>query len=244
MSHLADLAMILLTMGMLALLGIGVAQSARRGGRDAASSKTLALMIVGALTVWLAFTAALATSGVLAVWTSRPPRWPFVPLTALVAVLAFARTSFARGLINHAPPTWAIGAQTFRVGVELAIFALHEAGRAPVQVTFEGRNYDILVGLSAPLVAWLVFRKRVSPAIIVLWNVLALAILANTVATIATSTPGPLHRDWPGQPFVAIATWPVIWLPAFLAPLAVFFHAVSLRQGLDAARSRRNVPLA
>ncbi|RKI05803.1 hypothetical protein D7Y13_21655 [Corallococcus praedator] len=59
---------------------------------------------------------------------------------------------------------------------------------------------------------------------------LGLAVLANTIFTVATSAPGPLHLDWPGVPFTAIATWPVIWLPALLAPLAVFLHVMSLCQ--------------
>jgi|GEM_PF-6363278 len=41
---------------------------------------------------------------------------------------------------------------------------------------------------------------------------------------------GPLHLSWPGTPFTAIATWPMVWLPAFLAPLAVFLHGVSLQR--------------
>ena len=85
---------------------------------------------------------------------------------------------------------------------------------------------------TAPVLAWLVHRQRVTPAAVAVWNVLGLAMLANTIVTVATSIPGPLHRDWPGEPFTALAAWPLVWLPAFLAPLAVFFHIVSLRQTL------------
>ena len=64
------------------------------------------------------------------------------------------------------------------------------------------------------------------------WNALGLAVLANTVGTVASSTPGPLHLDWAGAPFTAITTWPIVWLPAFLMPTAVFLHVASLRQNL------------
>jgi hypothetical protein len=101
-----------------------------------------------------------------------------------------------------------------------------------VQVTFEGRNFDILVGLTAPVAAWLVARRLASPAAVLCWNLAGLAVLANTIGTVATSVPGPLHLAWPGEPFTALAEWPLVWLPAFLAPLAVLLHIFSLRQTL------------
>ena len=47
-----------------------------------------------------------------------------------------------------------------------------------------------------------------------------------------TSVPGPLKLAWPGEPFAEFASWRLICLPAFLAPLAVFMHMASLRQHL------------
>jgi len=45
-----------------------------------------------------------------------------------------------------------------------------------------------------------------------------------------TGGSGPLHLNWPGEPFTAIAAWPVIWVPALLAPIGIFLHVVSIRQ--------------
>ncbi len=41
-----------------------------------------------------------------------------------------------------------------------------------------------------------------------------------------------LKLAWPGEPFAEFASWRLICLPAFLAPLAVFMHVASLRQNL------------
>jgi hypothetical protein len=227
-----EAAMVALVAVMVGLLVVGVMQSARRAGRDAVGARRLGLAVAGGLALWLAVTAGLAATGVLSQWGALPPRWPLLPLSTLVAMLLLGRTSTAKELTASAPAPWPVAIQGFRIAVELLLFAFYQAGRAPLQVTFEGRNLDILVGLTAPLVAWLVARQRLSPRLVALWNVLGLAVLANTVGTVATSVPGPLHLDWPGEPFVALVTWPLIWLPACLAPLAVFFHLVSLRQSL------------
>ena len=45
-----------------------------------------------------------------------------------------------------------------------------------------------------------------------------------------TGGSGPLHLNWPGEPFTAIAAWPVIWVPGLLAPIGIFLHVVSIRQ--------------
>src|SRR6266446_8471603 len=65
------------------------------------------------------------------------------------------------------------------------------------------------------------------PRVTVAWHLFGLAMLLNAIGTVATSTPGPLHLDWPGEPFTAIAAWPVIWIPALLAPAAIFLHVSS-----------------
>ncbi|MCY1039997.1 hypothetical protein OV208_01600 [Corallococcus sp. bb12-1] len=226
----ADAAMVGLTLGMVTLMGVGVARGARRSGREASSAMRLGLAVISGLMLWLGATALLASTGVLSDWSALPPRWPLLPPSAILALLVLGQTPFAKTLLANTPRHWPIAAQSFRIGVEFIIFAWHQDGRAPTQITFEGRNFDILVGLTAPLVAWLVATNRVTPKFALRWNVLGLAVLANTIATVATSAPGPLHLDWPGEPFTAIATWPAIWLPALLAPLAVFLHVASIRQ--------------
>ncbi len=218
--NLTDAMTVVLVAGMAAVVALWLSRR----------SRPLAVGVLGALGLWLAVTAALANAGVVSDWTARPPRVPLLPLTFLGTSLLLGRTATVRALVGATPRAWPVLAQTFRVPVELTLFALYAAGRAPVQVTFEGRNLDILVGLTAPLMAWWVWRRRASPALVVGWNVLGLAILANTVVTVLTSTPGPMHRPWPGAPFTALAAWPLVWLPAFLAPLAVLLHVVSLQQ--------------
>ena len=224
---LVDSSMILLVVAMFSLLTLWVSQGPRRW----------AIAVIGTLAVWLVVTAWLARLGVLSRWTARPPGLPMVAGGGLVLAFLLRRTAAFRTLLAATPVPWVIGLQIFRVGVELVLFGLHASGRAPVQVTFEGRNLDIIVGLTAPLVAWWVSRRPANAWLVVGWNVLGLCMLVNTVAVAATSTPGPLHLGWPGAPFTEIVRWPVVWLPAFLAPLAVMLHVASLQQTLPLLRS-------
>lgn len=193
--------------------------------------RRVALGVGAVLVGWLALTAALGAHGLLGA-----PRFLVLPATTLTALVVLSRTAALRRLRDVLPPHWPPLAQSFRVGVELLLFALFVAGRAPEQVTFEGRNADVLVGLTGPLVAWLVASGRLSARGLVAWNVASLAVLLNTVLTVASSAPGPLRLDWGGAPFAELTGWPLVWLPAFLVPVAVFLHVLSLRQALSLLR--------
>jgi hypothetical protein len=238
--ELADVLMVGLTATMVVILALGTFRGAIGPGLSVSSVRRAALTVALALCAWLAIVAALAIGGVLSP-TARPPRWPLLPLIAFTTLVWVMRSSFGKRVLSGLPPAWPIVAQTYRVGVELALFALHAGGHAPEQITFEGRNFDILVGLSAPVVGWLAATGRIGAKGALAWNVFGLAVLANTVVTVASSTPGPLHLDWPGAPFTAITMWPIVWLPAFLMPLAVFLHVVSIRQNVHRLRAAPRV---
>jgi hypothetical protein len=88
------------TAGVVALITLGLAQAARRAGLP----RSLALSVSAAMIVWLGATAALAQSGVLAEWTALPPRWPLLPLTALVTSVLLGLTRTFRRLLAQLPP--------------------------------------------------------------------------------------------------------------------------------------------
>jgi hypothetical protein len=220
---------------VVALVTIGLARAARWAGHP----NTLAASVAVGMIVWLGVAAALAQSGVLADWTAFPPRWPLLPLTALGTLVILGLTPTFRRLLPEIPPWQPVALQTFRVGVELAFWRLHAEGVAPIQVTFEGRNFDALVGLTAPLIAAGVAFGWFGPRETIAWNVFGLAMLANAIGTVATSAPGPLHINWPGEPFTAITSWPVIWIPALLAPVGIFMHIVSIRRSLTRGHSNQ-----
>jgi len=128
----------------------------------------------------------------------------------------------------------------FRVPMELILWRLAAAKVIPVVMTFEGRNFDILVGLTAPLVAWLAFSRRwVSPGPVIFWNVFGLVLLGNIVTIGILSTPAPFRRFFDGPPNEMVAYFPFVWLVSFVVPLAFTGHVASIRQQLRALKAAR-----
>ena len=150
------------------------------------------------------------------------------PLLTLLA-LAFSRR--VAPLLDALPPAWPVAAQAFRIAVEIVLWQLAVAGVIPDLLSFTGRNWDLLVGLSAPVVAYACFVRRAWPArVAVWWNWAGIAILLNVVVHAQLSAPTPWRIFETDPPTTFIADLPYVWLPAFLVPLAWLLHAVSLRQ--------------
>ena len=150
-----------------------------------------------------------------------------VPLVAIL-VLTFSRK--LKDVLIHIPPDKIIRLQVFRVFVEILIWMLLIQNLLPIQMSFEGRNFDIMTGLSAPVVAWFVARKKWSPALTWAWNMAGLCLLLNIMLIAILSMPTPL-RQFMNEPANTIVTiFPFIWLPGLLVPLAYALHFFSIRQ--------------
>ena len=172
----------------------------------------------------------LSLSGFLNDFSTFPPKFIIVLVVPLVTIIWAIRTKTTREILQHTPPESIIRLQSFRVFVEILLWMLFIANLAPIQMTFEGRNFDVLSGLTAPLIAFLVARKKLSVPLTILWNVACLGLLINIVTTAILSLPTPF-RVFMNEPSSAIvAEFPVVWLPALLVPLAYGLQFLSIRQ--------------
>jgi len=180
--------------------------------------------------VWLWFSAELAARGWLGQWDARPPHFFALMLPTGLATVALAASPFGARLAERSVWPALLGCQVFRLGVEIVLATLAERVVAPAQMTWHGGNFDVLTGLSAPLVAWLAARGRIGRGAILVWNLAGLALLANVVTIAILSTPTPLRvfTYEPANTFVA--HWPWVWLPAFLVPAALFGHLLAFRK--------------
>jgi len=183
-----------------------------------------------ALPTWLLYVGLLAYFGVVRNPALRPPGMVYILLPVFIFVFLFVIRSPAGARVAISIPLWALlGFQVYRVGVELFLHELWHDGLAPRMVTFNGTNFDILIGVSAPLIAWLASRGQLETRLALIWNALGLLSLANVAARSALTAPGPLHILHSEVPNLAIGTFPYTFIPGFLAPLAVVLHVFAIR---------------
>ena len=98
-------------------------------------------------------------------------------------------------------------------------------------MTFEGRNLDILVGITGPIVALLYERKGAAMRKwVVVWNFFGLALLMNILVVAVLSFPTPF-RYFMNEPANYLVTeFPFVWLPGILVTIAYSMHFFSLKQ--------------
>jgi hypothetical protein len=218
--------MTLLAVGFLVIV-LGVAAALLLGLR-AAGGPSVAAVAALFLLAWMALTGALAAGGAIALVDGRPPLLFGLVWVAAALIVAGLRTAAGRRALAATPAAWIIALQVFRVAVELVLWRLHHAGLVPRRMTFEGRNFDVAVGLTAPLVAWLVARGRVGRAGQAVWHLASLSLLVNVVSMAVLSAPGPLRHFRDDVPLVVVGRLPWVWLPTVLVPVALMSHLVSL----------------
>ena len=118
-----------------------------------------------------------------------------------------------------------------RIPVEVCLFWLFLDKSVPEVMTFAGRNYDIIGGLTCAFVAYFGYhQKKIGHTGLLIWNFAMLALICNIVFHGLLSTPIPIQQFGFEQPNIALLHYPFIWLPAFLAPMVLLGHLVQIRQ--------------
>lgn len=120
---------------------------------------------------------------------------------------------------------------TIRIPVELVLFLLFTHKAIPEIMTFEGRNFDILAGISAPIIYYFTFIKNnIGRNGLLLWNIISLGLLINIIVYAIFSLETPIQQFGFNQPNRAILYFPFIWLPAVVVPLVFFSHCAAIQR--------------
>lgn len=187
-------------------------------------------LLVSTLLVWTAFLSVWSASGTMSNFENFPMNFAPVLFTPLVLSLLFAFSKMGSEIIAHVSHQKMMTLQSFRIPVELLLWLLFTLNLIPEQMTFEGRNFDILVGITGPVVALLLTRQIVSRSFVKFWNLAGLALLINIVTIAFLSTPTPL-RVFMNEPANTVVTvFPISFLPGLLVPFAYTLHFLSLRK--------------
>ena len=200
----------------------------RRSGASESAARRAAVIVGADAAAWMALTWAAAMSGILQQWDLRPPPFLFVILGTIVISLIFAFGGVGTRIAQYLPLWALVAVQSFRLPLELAMHALSERGIMPIQMSYSGRNFDIVTGATAILVAMLVKAGYGGPRLVMVWNVLGLALLVNVVSVAIASM--PLLRLFGDDRVVTFVTYPpFVWLPAVMVLAALAGHFVIFR---------------
>lgn len=197
------------------------------------TTRKKSMIIIFGLIIWLIIQAVLSLTNV---FNSDPETFPpkillFGILPPLLAIIALFSKKNGRQFIDSLSLTKISYLNIVRIPVEIVLFWLFLNDAIPELMTFEGRNFDILAGITAPIIAYFGSVKgKISRRTILIWNIICLGLLINIVFHAFFSAPSPIQKFAFEQPNIAILNFPFSWLPTFIVPVILFGHFVSIRQ--------------
>jgi hypothetical protein len=145
-----------------------------------------------------------------------------LPIAVLWVVVLWSAPLY-RGLLSIALPLL-ISLNTVRLlGVFFLI--LYTTQRLPSLFAHVAGWGDIIIGLTAAPVAWLVHRHLSSArATVLIWNALGLLDLVAAIVLGVISSPGPLRLILSEPGTAVMTTLPWLLIPGFLVPLLILTH--------------------
>ena len=198
----------------------------------------LVLVIIAA---WLIIQSIISLTGFYTITKTIPPRFLLLVLPPLFFIVLLFSTNKGRMFIDRLDVKTLTLLHIVRIPVELILFGLFINKTIPEVMTFEGRNFDIFSGLTAPFIYYFGFVKRtLNKKTILAWNFICLALLINIVATAILSAPFTFQKLAFDQPNVAILYFPFVWLPCCIVPIVLLSHIVSIRQSFKQAKKMSN----
>ncbi len=181
--------------------------------------------------IWLIIQGAIAATGFYLKTDTLPPRFALALAPPLLCIIGLFVLPKGRAWLDALDLRALVLVHIVRIPVEFGLHMLYVHGMIPELMTYEGRNFDILSGLTAPFIAVLAFRgDRPNKVLLIVWNLLCLALLANVVFHGVLSVPTPIQRFGFEQPNTGLLYFPFVWLPAFIVPVVLLAHLAALRR--------------
>ncbi len=190
-------------------------------------------IIIIILVIWLTIQTVFTLKNVYNSDTnSLPPKiLLFGILPPLLTIIVLFSMKKGRQFIDNLSLTKITYLNIVRIPVEIVLFWLFLNKAIPELMTFEGRNLDIIAGITAPMVAYFgLVKGKINRKTILIWNFICLGLLINIVVNAFFSAPSPIQKFAFEQPNIAILNFPFSWLPTFIVPIVLFGHLVSIRQ--------------
>jgi hypothetical protein len=215
--------------GMQSIVAVVVPAAAWVFAAGSAKAWRLWLLVMVA---FAAFTAGLASSGLLARSDMRPPLLQLLVIAAQAGLWWWAFSKRGKAAAARGSLTALVLLQGFRLPLELLMLHAANVGIMPVEFSAAGYNFDIVTGaLALPLAAALALKWPVPRALQWAWNLWGVACLMVILVLAVATSP---NVAWFGVSHTHLSLWvlhfPYAWLPLILVSVAVYGHlALTLR---------------
>lgn len=187
--------------------------------------------VIYGITIWMVVVSLLGISGFYRKLNVFPPRFLFLLAPTIIFVLLLFTSKKTKNYIDKLNLKWLTLLHVVRIPVEITLYFVFLSGLIPQNMTFEGSNYDIISGITAPIMYYLVFvRKIFGRKALLFWNIICLVLLINILTIAVLSAQTPFQKLAFEQPNIGVTYFPFVWLPTVIVPIVLFSHLASIKQ--------------
>jgi len=184
------------------------------------SNKNIKLII--GLILWGSLHSIIAFTGFYENTKTIPPRLMLIVFPIVLIIISSIFSTKMKIWLSSLKLKQLMYLHAVRIPVELTLFWLFTAKYVPEIITFDGRNFDIIAGITAPLIALIAFRKnKTKKTLVWIWHIMSIILLGNIVIHALLSTPTAFQQIAFEQPNVAIYKFPFLLLPAIIVPVVL-----------------------
>ena len=204
---------LLLTLICLLLILSGLKEALKKTNRDKKVQNKIIFGTTIVLIVWIGLLSVLSSKGFFANFSKLPPRPALVMLIPLPIIILIAFSKSGTELLKSVPTHWLVFIQSFRIIVELLLLFAFIAGMIPVQMTFEGRNFDVITGvLALPVGYLLAMKKNYAFKFAIAFNIIGILLLLNILVIAVLSMPTAIRYYMNEPSNTLVAQFPFILL--------------------------------
>ena len=231
--------LLLLTLLCVSLVVTGLNAALKITSWEISRRRKIVFVTTLVIFTWMIILAVLSANGFFADFSKLPPRPALAILLPLPVVLLVAFSKKGTRFLQSVPRHWLVLMQSFRIVVEILLWFAFITGKLPGQMTFEGQNFDVITGILALPVGYLLSKgKSYSSKLGIIYNVIGMLFLLNILVVAVLSMPTTFRYFMNEPSNTLVAQFPFILLPGVLVPLAYSLHIFSLRQLLSKNKSK------
>jgi hypothetical protein len=188
-------------------------------------------IVASLLMIWMIGQGTIAATGFYTNTETLPPRFLAMLLPPVSLIIILFATVRGRNFIDQLRPDQLTLLHVVRIPVELCLFSLYTHQLVPQLMTFEGINFDIISGITAPVIAYFGYYKKLfHKTVLLIWNLICLGLLVNIAYHGVLSVPTAFQRFGFEQPNIGLTYFPYVFLPGLIVPAVLFAHLSSIRQ--------------
>ncbi|WP_375559223.1 hypothetical protein ACE193_15980 [Bernardetia sp. OM2101] len=192
--------------------------------------------------LWMLIVGVLGVTGFYQKLGTFPPRVILLVAPTMLFVLIFFTNKKSKKFIDSLSLKYLTIVHIVRIPVEIVLYYIFLGGLIPDLMTFEGYNYDILSGITAPILYYFVFiKKTMGRKSLLIWNIVCLGLLINILVIAVLSAQTPFQQLAFDQPNIGVTYFPFVWLPTVIVPIVLFSHLASIRQLIVRKKAPNNV---